>query len=219
MTDPSLRAAYRAAVERAAPPNRAGCPSADKLGVLAASTNVGASQEHGVMLDHVLSCAHCRPEFELLRATNAAARGETGRSRSWFTPQRIALAATMLMAVGIGGEAWRRSRTAEMRGTPVDVSDVVLVSPSSGNTAPLTARFVWRSVNGAATYQWDMLDSAGAVLVQGTTADTTAQLSATDSARLASLPFFDWMVTARRSDGNERRSALTRVRVSPSERR
>lgn len=214
MTDPSLRAAYRVAVENTSPPNRAGCPSADELCVLAASTRVGDNSTDTALLEHVLSCAHCRPEFELLRATNMAARGETHRTRSRFTVQQIALAATLLMAVGIGGAAWRRSQTSQTRATPVNDSDVVLVSPSSGNAQPLTARFVWRAVNGAVAYHWEVLDSAGAAIVQATTADTTSQLSATDSVRLAALPFFDWMVTARRSDGNERRSALTRVQVS-----
>ena len=212
MSDQSLQAAYQAHVGKNTPANREGCPTADELNVLAASGDVGDNSAQTATLEHVLSCAVCRPEFELLRAANVAERAAAQAARTPFTQQRIALAATLLLAVGIGGEAWRRSQVSLTRATPADGSDVVLVSPASKNAQPVSGKFVWRAVSGAVAYQLEVLDSAGTAVVQATTADTTVHLSTSDSLRVAALPVFDWMVTARRSDGNERRSALTRVR-------
>ncbi len=217
MSDPSLRAAYQSAVEKNAPTNRDGCPGAEALSALAASTHVGDHAAESAMLEHVLACARCRPEFGLLRVANVATQGDSRWARTPFTMQQVGLAAALLLAVGIGGEAWRQSQQAETRATPLDAADVVLVSPLAGQVPP--GRFVWRAVRGAAAYQWEVLDSAGTAVLQGTTSDTTVQLSPTDSATVARLSLFDWMVTARRSDGNERRSALVRVRGPLSERR
>lgn len=223
MSDEKLRAAYQSQVRSNVPLNRAGCPTADELNALATARQVGDNAVQMAQLDHVLSCAACRPEFELLRATHAAARDEPTQSARFFTPRRIGLAAMLLVAVGIGGEVLRRSQNAttdsETRAAPADASELVLVAPLSGDGQQFTGHFMWRATVGAAAYQLEILDSSGTALAQMTTADTTARLTAEDSARVAAVPAFDWMVTARRSDGNERRSALTRIRRATAPKR
>ncbi|MEO8624603.1 MAG: hypothetical protein ABI625_26210, partial [bacterium] len=65
----------------------------------------------------------------------------------------------------------------------------------------------------ASAYTIELLDTTNAVLVSRTTPDTTITLTDAELARVKAASTFDWMVTARRGDGNERRSALIRVRL------
>jgi hypothetical protein len=69
-------------------------------------------------------------------------------------------------------------------------------------------------VPNASAYTIELLDTASAVLVSRITPDTTISLSDDELARVKAASTFDWMVTARRGDGNERRSTLTRVRLA-----
>lgn len=217
MSDESLRAAYQARVAHSTPADRSGCPSPEALNGLAGANRSGDDRAQLAVLEHVMSCAACRPEYEVLRSVHRAELTEKPLAKSNRAFRLVSIAAALVLAAGIGGEAWRRSRDVTVRdagvdNAGVDNADVVLVTPAANSPRPINGRFVWRSVAGTSAYQLEILDSTGTLIAQQTSADTTIQLSPPDSARVAALPVFDWMVVARRTDGNERRSALTRVR-------
>lgn len=215
----ALRKAYRDAVEKQKPVTRDACPTADELAELAELAERDAIDEGSLLIarvEHVMSCASCRPEYELLRATNAASRQNNPIETEAppVAPRRlpyrkVGIAAALLIAAGIGGNMWEQYQSRVVRTT--DSSNVVLIFPKSETTGG--ASFAWGRVEGAASYHIEVLDTTGAVVVQETTSDTTFSLVASDSARVASLNTFDWIVTARRIDGNERSSPLTRVRI------
>lgn len=222
MSDDKLRAAYNAYVHDNAPRDRSGCPTPEQLQTLAESGQ-GGNNTNLKMLDHVFGCAFCRADFALLRAvqtgvqssneTEQASGTKTEPRRTWFTGPRIAIAASLLFAIGIGSESLRRARSSELRGTPTDASDVVIVSPSVNATISPDAAFVWRKVVGAVSYELQLLDTAGGVVTSQITSDTVYTPNSDERARIAALSKLDWFVAARRSDGNERRSAITRVQV------
>lgn len=213
----ALRKAYRDAVEQQKPASRDACPTADELAELAARETVDEGTSHIARLEHVMSCVRCRPEYELLRATNVVSRENSTIAHetryvapSPFPFRKVGIAAALVLSAGIGGSIWQQYQSRQVRTT--EASDVVLISPKSATTGGLS--FTWRRVDGAASYHIEVLDTTGAVVVQETTSDTTLSLIASDSAKVSSLNAFDWIVTARRIDGNERSSPLTRVRVT-----
>ena len=72
---------------------------------------------------------------------------------------------------------------------------------------------------GAVSYEVELLDTAGVVIATAVTADTVFNPPADERAKLAKARIFDWFVAARRSDGNERRSDIVRVRATVTEAR
>lgn len=225
MNDDKLRTAYNMHVEGNAPSNRSGCPSPEQLQRLAESGQ-GGDSNNLKLLNHVFSCAYCRADFALLRAVETsvqssaeseqAQRQATQKRNGWFSSPRIAIAASLLLAIGIGGEFWLRAqaRASALRGAPIDTSDVVIVAPSANTAISPDAPFVWRKVAGAATYEVQLLDTNGVVIATHITSDTVFTPATEDRARIAALTKLDWFVSARRSDGNERRSAIARVSVN-----
>lgn len=224
MSDDKFRTAFNTDVTNNAPGNRLACPSPEQLQSLAASGQ-GGNSTNLKMLDHVFGCAYCRADFALLRAVHVGvqlAESESVRqtpNRNWFTGPGLAIAATLLFAIGIGGEVFRRSRASELRGANTDASDVAVVSPASASTIAPDVAFVWHKVAGAATYEIQVLDTAGVVIASHITADTVFTSSAEERGRIAAVLAFDWFVSAKRSDGNERRSAIARVHVNATARR
>lgn len=202
MDDAPLRAAYaRAMTARGA--DRAGCPAPEALRDLATSTVVAESDAGA--FDHVMSCAACRDEYELLRSIHrAGAQAPAVRARRW-TP--LALAATMLLAVGLGSAILLRRDG--MRG----IADAVqLVTPgrvAPGEPLPLA----WHPVDGATAYRAELLDEVGAPLFSTTTGDTAVVVPAGTIA--PGTRVVDFLVVATRADGSQRRSAMVRVPLAP----
>lgn len=220
MSDDKLRAAFNAEVARSAPKDRSACPTPEQLQALAESGQGGDSANLKTM-DHIFGCAYCRADFALLRSVRSGvAAADNGSSnaparRSWFNGPRIAIAASILFAIGIGNESLRRTRTSEVRNAS-EANDVVLVSPPDGSIVAAVPTFVWRKVPGAAAYEVQLVDTTGVVITTQITSDTVFIPNAEDRARIAALKSFDWFVSARRSDGNERRSVVTRVQLKTS---
>lgn len=217
MNDEQWRAAYQRDIPASRPASRSACPSPEQLAMLAQGVN-GREPDHA-LLQHVFSCASCQPEFAMMSAIARAEAGDTSASQSparrprqtiW---RRVALAAVVFVAVGITGDLWRRAQSPVVRAGPSagGADDAVrLVAPLAG-THDATATFVWRSVPEASAYDIDWIDTSGRVLFTRTTSDTVVALDATAQEQLGAISAFDWMVTARRVDGNTRRSALTRI--------
>lgn len=252
MSDETLRAAYReqplASQDHGAgsPPagkasalpsgDRSGCPSPEVLASLARGERMESSVD---LLEHALQCEHCFPEFELLRtiaqeehaartaeavAAPVAARATRQATRSSHGA-RWALAATVLLAVMVGGTWWGR-RAPTDTGSPAVapdvvrsvVGDIVVVAPRGDLTTEARA-FTWRAYartqreGGDVRYVVEAFDSLGTLLLSRTSADTVLVLSAPDVAALRRVRTFDWVVYADRGDGNQRRSGMTRVHM------
>ena len=174
MTDEELRRAYARAMTAPRPADRAGCPSPDAL--LALARREGSESARLATLDHAMSCQGCQKELELLRAMDVAERRETGQARAarWRTPLTFALAASVLLAIGLGpGREWFGNRQGDvMRGASDSVS---LLRPESGASIDADSLvFTWRGVAGANRYLVELLDLEGNPVLGKHTIDTTA---------------------------------------------
>ncbi|MGV3707888.1 MAG: hypothetical protein ACO1Q7_03535 [Gemmatimonas sp.] len=237
MSDEKLRALYSARVAADAPSDRAGCPSPEALERVAAGPKDGMEPDLGA-LDHVFSCAHCRTELALLRtvqnelATSEWSERDSALERSvaregreakatarqkadlrWFAGPRLAAAAAVLIAVAVVTQTARNRATDNVVRDAGDSSDVSVVSPAPNGEFANNGAFVWRSAGAGVTYEIQLLDTAGVVIASQVTSDTVYIPDVATRSRLDTAGVFDWFVSARRSDGNERRSAVLRVRV------
>jgi len=179
--DAPLRAAYAA---HAADAPDSPHPTADQIAD--AVERRGPEADRLVTLDHIGSCAHCRREFELLRATRVAARQAV--VRRW--PLRtIGLAAAAAVVVGVTmtlshsaglplGEATPPARPTGLTAPPErgpnvgGATQVITLITPLGPIAPAATRFVWHRLQVATTYHVEVLDDSGAVVARANTSDT-----------------------------------------------
>ena len=208
MTDEELRRAYSRAMSAERPADRAGCPSPDAL--LALARREGPESARLATLDHAMACDTCQKELELLRAIAVADRRETGNARAarWRTPLTLALAASVLLAIGLGpGRDWLANRDGSvMRGGS---DSVALLRPETGAViAADSIVFTWRDVAGADRYLVELLDQQGNAVLATKTIDTTAVLP-----RMG-IPSgeYRWWVVAE-LPGGERRSEARPIRL------
>ena len=171
----------------------------------------GPEEERLTTLDHVMSCAECRRDFDLLRAVERAgiesgAGGRAGGKRDWRMP--AALAASVLLAVGVGRMVLRSGGGDTTRGD--DHGGVVLVQPGRAAAAGDSITFSWHAVPGATRYELELLDAGGGVLASAATSDTTASPVA---ARALPPGDYRWWVRATTSDARSLRSALRPLRL------
>jgi hypothetical protein len=167
LTDERLRLAYAEAQRTGARADRASCPAPEAL--LAVAERTGSEADRLRTLDHVMACASCRRELELVRASVVAAGAP--KPRVWFRSPSIAIvamAATLLVVAGVrlymvSGDAESGPR---LRGGPGLVTHP-LASTAAGDT-----RFAWRPATGATSYRLEVLD-AGRAVVDTTIRDTT----------------------------------------------
>lgn len=210
MREEELRRAYARAITAERLAHRAGCPTADAL--LALAHRHGSEAARLATLDHAMSCESCQKELELLRAIDVAARRESGNARTtrWRIPLALALAASVMLAIGLGpGRQWFSSWQGDtMRGTN---DSVTLLHPASGaSVAGDSIVLTWRSVTGASRYTVELLDLEGNRVHDTGTIDTTAVVP-----RMG-IPAgeYRWWVVAELS-GGERRSEARPVRLPP----
>ena len=194
MTDAQLRDIYtRTLTSRDM--SRATCPTPEAIEALVART--GSEESRLATLDHVMSCAACKQEFELLRAIHAADRVNTGavlRPRRVMTPWLAA--AVVLIAVGGLTITLARTRPGSNPERGSSSADIALVGALNGT-------LVWRAIPDAVRYDVEIVDASGATIFHARVADTTAALPAT-------LPSgsLNWWVRATLRDGSEHRSAI-----------
>lgn len=226
MTDDDLRAAYAAHLGRPAPADARACPSPEEL--LALVRREGPEAQRLTVLDHVMGCADCRREFDLLRAVEAARSEAGGRgaragaqhgqhvARRWAGPVGFALAASLVLAIGVRqyhGRTAADGAADALRGAD---DGIALVTPAARGALPLgaPARFVWRATPGATRYDFEILAPDGTSVVTATTADTTVTLP--DARRLVPGTTYQWWVRAvGDAGGAPRRSALRAFHTTP----
>ncbi len=203
MTNEELQTAWQRRLA-ARGPERSGCTSPEDL-LRIASAPVQDERDAGVF-DHVMGCAACRSEYELLRSTAAPTARPVIRWTRWVP---LAAAAVLVLAVGL-------PTLREPEAPPVvrssDPGEIVMHGPVAARAgAALT--LAWGPVAGADAYRVEVTDTLGVVLHTETTGDTMVVVRA--EVLPAGSGAFDWLVVARRADGNERRSPLARVAVNP----
>lgn len=183
------------------------CVSPEDL--LALVRREGPEQQRLEVLDHVMACSECRKELELLQAIEAtgAALAEPSRSLSWnrrWTP--LALAASVVLALGIGLAVRQRMPDDITRGEPASIR---LVAPNAEVFATRPVAFTWRPLSGARRYRLELLDDSDAPVFSAETADTTLVMPA---GRLHAGVSYRWWVRDA-TPGAQRSSALRRLRV------
>jgi hypothetical protein len=206
VNDEQMREIYGGLMTTRARRGSSSCPTPEAL--LALVRREGPEEPRLATLDHVMSCADCRSEFDLLRSIELAGAeaGATARpGRRWLAP--VALAASVLLAVVIGRYA--------LPGTPG--SDVVrsgekerltLLAPPTQATTGAPLRFAWHSIPGAGSYRLEVMDTAGEVVLEAQTADTAILLQGAADLEPGN---YQWWVGATAPD--EARSALRPLRL------
>lgn len=201
--DDELRRLYAGALaERGG--RGAGCPPPEAIQALV--RREGSEETRLGTLDHVMGCAACRPEYDLLRSVEGAGRklgagGRTARPR-WLMP--AALAASVLVAIGVVRLALSPGEDVVFR--DAGAGAVTLLTPRSEARAGAPVLFAWRPVPGARRYRLEVLTAAGEVAFETETVDT---LVAPESARALAPGEYQWWVSTVGSP--ERRSELRRL--------
>jgi len=191
--DERLRLAYRASLEDPARASQRSHPEPEAL--VAVAQRSGSEAVRLEVLDHVMSCSACSRELDLVRASLAAAA--VPRQRTWFRSPSVglmAIAATLLLVAGVklfftSGDLETGSR---LRGGSAVSTYPVRWLPTGA------AGLAWHPVADASSYRLEVIDEAGAAVVDSTMRDTTFVLF--DSAR--NRRGLTWTVTATLGDGS-----------------
>ena len=211
MNEERLREVYAGVMaSRGAAGRSAGCPSPEA--VLALVRREGGEGSRLATLDHVMSCAECRSEFDLLRSVELAGAelGAAARpgTRRWMAP--AALAASLLLALVLGRLALPTAPDGDVVRSGPDAGGVTLLAPPQEAPAGSPMLFAWHPIPGAAGYRLEVLTREGDVALEAETSDTAITLQST-----AGLPPGDyrWWVGAT-SRGRDARSTLRPLRLT-----
>jgi hypothetical protein len=204
VTDSELQRDYQQAIALRTAASRAQCPPAAAIEALAAGE--GKERDRLTTLDHVMACAHCQREFELLRAIHTAGAPR----QAAIQPRWYALAAALLVVVALSLFTVRRDASV-LRGSAGADSIPVPIAPI-GDVATASVRlFVWGSFAGAAQYRIEVLDPGGALRAAASVVDTTWAL--TDSVALLPGDELQWTVEAVMPDARRVQSRIVAFRV------
>jgi hypothetical protein len=209
--DEALRAAYEPALRESTTTHGPDCPTESEL--LSAVRGAGDEAERLRVLDHALKCPACHRELALLHAVSS---GETRaapraiRDLSWHRWRPVALAASLVLAVGLAGVLRLRTRGAEEITRAGAAAGPVLVTPANGAAVRAgLVRFVWRPIPGVIQYTLEVDATDGTVLFSSPTRDTTFTAPIAPTA----VGENRWLIRARMQDGSEKRSEPWVLRV------
>ena len=191
VTETQVKQIYAASTAR----RRGDCPSPEALQALA--RREGEEPARLATLDHAMRCAGCRAELDLLRSIEEAGAeagaevgaGRPARRRTWFVP--AALAATVLLAVGVGRFALAPSEPEALRAG--EGGGVAVLAPAGQAAAGDPLAFAWRPVAGAQRYRIEVLDGEGDVAIEAETRDTALTI---DGVRRLRPGDYRWWVVA-----------------------
>lgn len=218
MSDHAMRDAYERALAARAPREASVDLPLERIEALVAGT--GSEAERLRTLDMALSSADGRRELDVTWAAHRAARPEPRRTMTW---RGLAVAATLVLAAGLGG-IWARSTrviatTDEGRETlRSGDSPLQLVSPRGATARAMREQFIWRRVppsrdNAVRAYMAVVVDQTGTEVFSSSTGDTAITLP--DSIRLAPNVEYLWWVQATMTDGTTLSAVTERIRVAP----
>jgi hypothetical protein len=172
VNDEQLRQIY-GGVMTSRTPRPLPCPEPEAI--LALMRREGAEDGRLATLDHVMRCADCRSEYDLLRSIEVAgaAAGPAARSgRRWIAP--LALAASVLLAILIGRYALPAVPEDEVVRSDGDRVTLLAPLPEAAAGSPLL--FAWHPIEGASRYRVEVMNPAGDVVLEAETGDTAVLL-------------------------------------------
>lgn len=179
--------------------------------ILAVVRREGREADRLATLEHVMSCSACHREYEWLTAVDQAAlEACTSAGRPWWRAAPLALAASLLAAVGAAllvRQALPGGVETE-RGTS---GDIALVGPPADLGGGDSLTFVWRPAAGASSYVLEVQRADGSVAFSDTTADTTVTLA--EPGQLLPESDYRWWVREVTDGAEPRSSALRRLRL------
>ena len=168
LTDERLRLAYSDALRERARAERVTCVAPETLLALAERTGSEAARLEA--LDHVMACAPCRRELDLVRASLAAAG--TAKPRTWLRSPSfglMALAALLLVAASV--RLYVVSDDMES-GPRLRGGSGIAIHPVSWMRG-VGAGLAWHPATSAASYRLEVIDDAGRALIDTTLRDTS----------------------------------------------
>jgi hypothetical protein len=174
VNDLHLRAIYGDVMTSRGRSRHSACPEPEAI--LALVRREGPEETRLTTLDHVMSCADCRSEFDLVRSIELAG-AETGAAarpgRRWIAP--LALAASVLLAVVVGRYALPAAPEADVvRSGEKDRLTLLAPPPEAITGSPIL--FAWQPIAGAARYRLEVMNAAGEVVLEAETGDTAIVL-------------------------------------------
>jgi hypothetical protein len=191
-------------------------PHASPEAILAVVTREGSEEERLATLEHVMACAECHREYQWLTAVNEAGLEAEGSAvaaprRAWWRGAPMAMAASLLVAVGAGVvlSGVLRSGDDRERGTS---GDIALVGPGNHVSVNGPITFAWHAAPGVSRYVLEVQRADGSVAIADTTADTSAAV--TDLSRLRPDSVYRWWVREATNGEEPRSSAFRDLRVT-----
>lgn len=186
-------------------------PHASPDAILAVVTREGSEEERLATLEHVMACAECHREYQWLTAVNEAgleAEGSAGAAprRAWWRGAPMAMAASLLVAIGAGVVLSGVLRSGDDRERGAS-GDIALVGPGNQVSANGPITFAWHAAAGVSRYVLEVQRADGSVVLADTTADSSVTVS--DMARLHPDSAYRWWVREA-TDGSEPRSSAFR---------
>jgi hypothetical protein len=209
LTDSRLQELYtQALARRDLEPGSGECVPPEDL--LALVRRDGPEERRLEILDHVMTCNECHREVALLQAIEtvgaAIERPSRQQLKIWDHWKPLALAASLLLAVGLGVAVRERSLSDDItRGG----ESIQLLAPPPEISAGQPLLFVWHPLAGALRYRVEILDRRDAVAFTAETPDTLMRVSAD---RLRPGGDYRWWVRDA-TPGAQRSSPLRRLRI------
>jgi hypothetical protein len=203
--DDRLRLAYGAALEHRGRSGRGSHLEPEALVALA--ERKGSEAVRLEMLDHVMSCTDCRRELDLIRASLVAAG--MPRQRTWFRSPSIglmAIAALLLVIAGV--RLFIAAPSGDAESGPVLRGGAGVATYPAQWIPSVGAGLAWRPTQGAERYRLEVVDQAGAAVVDSTMRDTTFLLS---DSLVRNRRELTWSVTATLGDGSSVTSLPVRL--------
>jgi hypothetical protein len=170
VSDTRLQELYAEALARRSDTTAQDCVTPEQL--LRLVRREGAESDRLATLDHVMSCPACHREFDLFRAVESAGRRMTEDRPVRSIGRRLApfaLAASLLLAVGVGLLLRNRSAGDTLRGGG---GPLTLVSPGTEVPPDQPITFAWRPLPGVNRYQLEVLGQSGKAVFTQVTRDT-----------------------------------------------
>ena len=174
MNDQQLRAIYSGIMTSRQGSRQSACP--DPEAILALVRREGSEETRLATLDHVMSCADCRSEFDLVRSIELAGAeaGAIARPvRRWMAP--LALAASVLLAVVIGRYALPGAPERDVVRSG-EKDRLTLLAPPTEATTGSPILFAWHPIEGVGRYRLEVMNAGGEVVLEAETADTAIVL-------------------------------------------
>ena len=191
----------------------AGCVTPEAI--LALVRREGSEEQRLATLEHVMSCAACHRDYEWLKAVDESGVEASGGTRAvaqraWWRSAPLALAASVLVAVGAGIvlSGVLQPGTERERGTGRDI--VLLSAGAQAGDGPIA--FAWRALPETSGYVLEVQRQDGSVVLADTTRDTVAVV---ERARLAPGAVYRWWVREVTDGGAEPGSSVFRELQMP----